>query len=169
MDHTYIVNNTILRDGESENDYFEIEFNPPLKFPDPNSKPGHFTKVVEGSLCAVCISTICEGLTRAVIHKAERLWGDKGISYGDGPSLIFDHIPNLIGLMEHIGYTEYEPESATAPDTASFPPKSHTWEIWPAGASQWLLTHDEGLARYVYQTCGRESVKEYVEVPLSFS
>jgi hypothetical protein len=163
VEKKYIVNNAVLRDDENKNDYFEIEFDPPLKFPT-SEFPGS-SEIVEGSLAAVCICPMGEGLTRAVIHKAERLFGNSGVRYGAGPHLIFDHIPNLIGLMEHIGYEEMEPGQE---EECHNPFTSRAWEIWPKGSSSWLLTHDENLARTVFEELGDGNVKEYAEVPLSF-
>jgi hypothetical protein len=167
----YIVNNSVMAgDGTSDltkNDYFEIEVDPPLVFPavSPPGSPGYAKGTVTGSLCAVCVCTLGDGLTRTVIHKAERLFGDKGISYGAGPCLIFDHIPTLIGAMEHLGYTEHilDPAEENCENL-----KGVCWEVWHGDVGEWLLTHNKEFALRVWHRHGDGNVKEYREWPVSF-
>lgn len=163
----YIVNNSVLTGDDTnsdltKNDYFEIEVDPPLVFP-ASSRPGERGTVL-GSLCAVCVCTLGEGLTRTVIHKAERLFGEKGISYGAGPCLIFDHIPNLIGVMEHLGYEE----TVLDPEEYVENLKGVCWEVWHGDVGEWLLTHNKEFALRVWHRHGASNVKEYREWPVSF-
>jgi hypothetical protein len=158
---TYVVNRLVTSNADNINDFFEVEFDPPLWFP-ATSTPGA-QLAIQWSHTAVCLCPMGDGPPRAVIHRAERLKGSKGICYGNHPALIFDHMYSFDHLMKHLGYEEFEQEQE-----AHNPFTSRAWEIWPKGASSWILTHDEKLALEVFNELGDGNVKEYAEVPLSF-
>jgi hypothetical protein len=164
---TYFVNNCSLTFDEVKNDFFEIECDPPLtfytKYPTPGV-PGS-ANVEKSSLCAVCVCPIGDGLVRTVIHKAERLQGESGISYGSGVALILDGCTSLTQAMETFGYRRVEKPQDNPIDMSA---SNHCWEVWPEGASRWILTHDRELAEETYKR-SPSSVIQYVQEPVDFT
>lgn len=155
-DKRYVINKSNM---VGRNDYFEIEVDPPLVFV--NNDVGEGPKTVTGRLCAVCVCEMGNGLTRVVIHKAERLAGGEGLAYGGGPSRIMDGFTTMNLALEYMGYAMVD--SLEVPDTETkLGPK--TFEVWPKGGNSWILTHDEVLAESVYDECGPGNVIAYQRV-----
>lgn len=155
------------RTPNSVSEFWHITVDEPLEFtryldsPAESYGPGITpkTQVVHGYQLAVCAFPATDTtIARTVIHCAQQLLGDAGISYGAFGARILDGVYGVEAAMRIFGYLPEEQKSWEVDRE----PNVH-WMVYPQGANEWMTTHSIDWAAHVRSEAGEGNVIEFVE------